>query len=492
MAYANPLLSSEPTESCETISPYPFKPYNLTSLDTASSSPHHFTSLSFFLPPNKLPHALNRLEGAILRLISHYPFLTGSVNARSGEPTSSPGPRPNGQSGDIFEIQPVTASLMQHIPMLQTQHHTVPSALSPSDHLPRTFLPFHISSPTEQSPALRCKANVLGTRLVLVFGWDTRVMDPGGVYAVVRALAEFCRDPGALREEMPVSDPWAQAREQGEIASEDALGGLARCTLRHWNGGMRSWQSMMPSASDVTAQPETRTAQLNGDKVAMLTDACNLLVARVAPDACPRRLDQEDVVSAVVGICGSRARDHSAAAAHTDRGTVAVSADLRQLSSLSTPATYMGNATVSIPVPVQPNSLPALDDAQMQSLLPDISPRDLYRICSLAASLQGRINAMEKGDDTNMTWNAEGWGMSPENRMRIHTLRPMDFYMDFGPLGGVHDVNVPSARENGTCWVLPEKERGGGWDVAVTVEREAMQKLRADRFMRWIVDGVGF
>ncbi|KAI9038260.1 uncharacterized protein KD926_010916 [Aspergillus affinis] len=495
MAHASPLpVSSTPTESCEATSPYPFKPYSLTSLDQTIPSSHHYTSLLFSLPPDHVPHALNRLEGAVLRLISHYPFLTGNVT--SSLPSNASSTLNN--SDNAFEVQPVTASLMQHIPMLQTQHHSATSTFPPSNHANHTFLPFpQFSLPTEPSPSLRCKANVVGTKLMLVFGWDTRVMDPGAVFAVVRALAEFCRDPMAAREELPVSDPWSEAQGQGKRACDDVFSGLGLSSavhIRQGSTGPRTWMGMTP-IEQVSSMSETRTARLNGDKIAMLTDACNLLVRRVGGGALPGRLYQEDVVSAVLGVVGSRARGHrddsysrsETAYADEDEGTISVATDLRHLSPLPSSTTYMGNATVSIPVPTRPNNLPVLVGSQMRSLLPDISPRDLYRICNVAVSLRGGISALDKGRELNTSLNTNekaGTG----NSMQIHSLRPLDFYMDFGPLGRVRDVKAPGSRENGTCWILPEHETGG-WDVAVTVEQKAMEKLSADRLVRWVVGG---
>ncbi|KAK1143597.1 acetyl-coenzyme A synthetase 2 [Aspergillus melleus] len=482
MAHANPLpVSSMPSESCEAISPYPFKPYSLTPLDATSPSPHHFASLLFSLSPNHLPHALNRLEGAILRLIAHYPFLTGNV-ASSSLPSSDDS-SPN-ESHNAFEIQPVTASLMQHSPMLQTQHHPATSSFPPFGH-PQGFLPFpECSLPTGPSPALRCKANALGDKLVLVFGWDTRVMDPGAVFTVARALAEFCRDPMAAREELPVADPWSEAQGRGTRACDDVFNCLGLPSAGQncrWSAGTRNRVGPTPT-EQVSSMPETRTARLNGDKIAMLTDACNLLVWRVAGDALPGRLHEEDVVSAVLGVTGSRAREHRKDS-YSESAT-----DLRHLSPLPNSTPYMGHATVSIPVSVRPNSLPALNDSQMRSILPEISPQDLYRICNVAVCLRGWIGAAsEKGRELNTTSNVDGKsGMG--NGMKINSLRPLDFYMDFGPLGRVRDVNAPGARENGTCWILPDQE-AGGCDVAVTVEQSAMEKLSTDRLVTWVVVG---
>lgn len=314
-------------------------------------------------------------------------------------------------------------------------------------------------------------------------------MDPGGAFAVVRMLAEFCRDPGAAREEIPVPDPWAQV-EKNFGNTFNGLGlSATRWTTRDLNASRRGAGHMAPSQ-----EAETRTARLNEDKIALLTDACNLLVGRVASDACPGRLDQNDVVSAAVGVCGSRARYHPQTKSHSgstaDAETISVSADLRNHLPLSAASSYMGNATVSIPVPVQSPSLPLLGDSQMRSLLPDISPRDFYRVCNLAVSLRGRIHAIEKGgEETDSACGSDKW--ASRSSMRVNTLRPMDFNLDFGPLGRVLDVNVPGTRENGTCWVLPEKEQGG-WDVTATVEPQAMQKLRGDRLVRWMIDGVNF
>ncbi|KAH8432696.1 acetyl-coenzyme A synthetase 2 [Aspergillus melleus] len=384
---------------------------------------------------------------------------------------------------------------MQHSPMLQTQHHPATSSFQPSGH-PQKFLPFpEFSLPTGPSPALRCKANVLGDKLVLVFGWDTRVMDPGAVFAVARALAEFCRDLMAAREELPVSDPWSEAQGQGTRSCDDVFNDLGLSSAGQncrWSAGRRSRVGPTPT-EQVSLMPETRTARLNGDKIAMLTDACNLLVRRVAGDALPGRLHEEDVVSAVLGVTGSRARKHpkdcysESERVPADEETITVAIDLRHLSPLPSSTTYMGNATVSIPVSVQPNILPALDDSQMRSILPDISPQDLYQICNVAVCLRGRIGASEKDREKNTTLNTDGKS-SMGNGMQINSLRPLDFYMDFGPLGRVRDVNAPSARENGACWILPEQE-AGGWDVAVTVDQNAMEKLSTDRVVRWVVGG---
>lgn len=328
-------------------------------------------------------------------------------------------------------------------------------------------------------------------------------MDSGAMFAVVNALAQFCRDPMAAREQLPVSDPWAQAHIQHERENGDILSGLGLPSarhVRHWNQGSKGWEGMLKQP-DPSSLPETRTARLNGNKVTMLTDACNLLVGRVAHDVFPGRLNQEDVVSALVGICGSRARNQTGSystdtttTTAVDEGTISVATDLRRLSPLPTSATYMGNATVLIPIPTRSNTLPPVEDSQMRSLLPDISPRELYRICNGAVCLRARINALEKGNESNMSWN---WDMEDtdsgmRNSMQVHNMRSMGLYQDFGPLGRVRDVCVPGTRENGTCWLLPEREGDRGWDVKVTVECKAIEKLRKDKLVGWVIDSGGF
>lgn len=457
--------------------PYHFRSYNLSPLDNILPPCHMFMFLTF---ESTSSEGLDALKKGVARLSAHLPFLTGVV-----VPSSQPAGKEN-----VFEVQPASLSFLERYPMFQVAYNPELDYLSPDDFIDQNYLPIQFLTPfTEPMPLVRFKANITNRKIVLSVAYFHRALDSTGVSVILKALAALCKDPNASPDILPTST-------RAEEASRQHLLDFSAKYPVPFN-----WTSVPLSAETTPAEgvgnvPISRRFKLSAEKIALLKDACNAAIARLTPDenaATPPALTSNDIITALVGLCGNRARLETVLESGSSPKVI-IAANVRKPSLL--PETYVGNALAAVESPYDAAVLPA--GASPQGLPATLVREDLARLINIAFSLRKEVKALTKSymqgilcniaNKPDMSTFFPGYGDS----IIVSSLRWMDFYLDFGLLGKVREYDIPETKVKGVCWVLPLRDVGGGvgsqpFELRFVLETTAMEQLQKDNLFRWLL-----
>lgn len=423
---------------------------------------------------------LNALKKGVARLSAHLPFLTGVV-----VPSSQPAGKEN-----VFEVQPASLSFLERYPMLQVAYNPELDYLSPDDFIDQNYLPLQfLTPPTEPMPLVRFKANLTNRKIILSVAYFHRALDSTGVSVVLKALAALCKDPNASPNILPTSTR-AEETSRQHLIDFAAKGPLPF----NWTTVPLSLDAAPPEG--VGMIPISRLFKLSAEKVTLLKDACNAVIARLPPDENAAKqplLTSNDIITALVGLCGNRARLETV----LERGSspkVIIAANVRKQSLL--PATYAGNALVAVESPYDPAVLP--EGAVLYGLSPKLAQEDVARLINIAFCLRTEVKALTKdymqGILSNIANKSDQCSFFPNygGSIIVSSLRWMDFYLDFGPLGKVQKYDIPETKVKGVCWVLPSRDLGGDvgsqpYELRFVLERAAMERLQKDSLFQWML-----
>ncbi|KAJ5207381.1 hypothetical protein N7491_001986 [Penicillium cf. griseofulvum] len=463
-----------------------FQPYNLTPLDNFSPPGHFTLSLKFSLTDKSHAQVLQRMEDAIARVISKFPFLTGML---------IPSTQRDGIS-NALQVRPATAAELEECPILVTQHHTEPTALTVDGKFNPALLPFPIVYPPHNpSPVLRLKANVIGDELHSVVCFDHRVMDGSGIFCLISIFRAFCCDLDA-----PGPFTTAHAQEETRKHIEDVASTATPKDL--------IWTTFPPQASeveistDVSQVPVSSPHILDGKKIALLNDACNSALQSVPEkyrkDIPELSLSPDLIVTALVSICSSRVRLQ----AFPDKKELSLGMfmveNLRK--PLDLPRGYIGNTIVGNQSPSDGSAPPppeALQNIHVPEPLSPVGPEDIWRLCDVAQTLQEASGRLDKQYAEGMIatiarerdWTSfrPGWGVD----FLVSNIRSAKLYtQNFGPLGDLQLCDIRFDTAPGYCWIMPNLPSDSSspspcWRLRWILERAAMECLSSDPLFQW-------
>lgn len=462
-----------------------FQPYNLTPLDHFSPPGHFSTSLTFSLIDKDRVRALQRMEDAVARVVSKFPFLTGMV-----VPSTEPDGRRN-----VFQVRPATAAELEECPVMVTQHHTESTAASVDGKLNTALMPFPIVYPPRNpSPVLRLKANVLENKLYLVCCFDHRVMDGSGFFKFAATFAAFCRD---LNTPGPFTTPHAQEETRQHIKE------IASTATPH----ELQWTTFPSSAiekeisTDYNRMPVSSPHVLDGRKIKMLHEACNsalqTLPLKYRKDLSEMSLSPNLVISALVGICSSRARLRAFPNEPELSSEMFIVENIRK--ALNLRRGYMGNTIVGTTSKCDGSAPPppeALRNIHVPELLSPVGPEDIWRICNVAQTLQEASGHLNKQHAQGMVakisnerdWSSfrPGWGVN----FLLSDIKSASPYVRYGPLGDLQLFDLVFDTVPGFCWIMPNFPSDAAssyscWRLRWILERAAMECLSSDPLFQW-------
>ncbi|KGO39709.1 hypothetical protein PEXP_048860 [Penicillium expansum] len=462
-----------------------FEPYNLTPLDHFAPPGHFSISLTFSLVGKNCVQVLQRMEDAVDRLVSKFPFLAGMV---------VPSTQPDGRS-NVLQVWPATATELEEYPILVTQHHTESTALAVDGKLNPALIPFSVVYPPRRpSPVLRWKANVIGEQLHIVWCFDHQVTDGSGILKLTATFTAFCHD---LNAPVPFTTPHAQEETRLHIKE---IASTATPQNLQWTP-FSTPTSENELSTDYSRAPISYPHVLDGPKIQMLHDACNsalrFLLEKYSMDLPEMSLSPGMVVSALLGICSSRARLRAFPDDKELSFEMFIVENIRK--ALNLRRGYIGNAilgTKSTCDGAAPPPPEALRDIHVPEPLSPVGPDDIWRICKVAQTLQEASEHLNKqyaqGIIATMSherdWSSllPGWGVN----FLVSNIRSATPYVNFGPLGDLQLLDIHFATLPGFCWIMPNLPSEVAspypcWRLRWVLERAAMECLSSDPLFQW-------
>lgn len=428
---------------------------------------------------NHSDEGIETLKKGVSQLNTHLPFLTGVV-----APSSQSAGKEN-----VCEVQPASASFLRAYPMLQVESHPELDHTSPDDFIDQKYLPLpFLMPPTDPQPLVRFKANVTNTQVVLCVSYFHKALDSTAVSVAIRALAELCKDPNTSPEVLPIS------ASGEELSRQRLLDSAAQYPVPfNWTLTPLTFD---PPPEDPDKIPVSHHFKLSAEKITLLKNACNAAISGSEIELPP--LTSNDIITALIGLCGNRARLSTVPDYIPPSPKVIIAANVRKQSLL--PATYAGNALSAVEASYDASILSG-DITLPDGLSASLDPADFTRLANIACNLRKEIISLTESymsgilrtiaEIRDMTTFFPAYGRS----IIVSSLRWMDFYLDFGTLGRVQKYDIPETKVKGVCWVLPAKDTGDvkraakqAFELRFVLERVAMEQLKKDRLLLWVLE----
>ncbi|KAJ5539853.1 Acetyl-coenzyme A synthetase [Penicillium frequentans] len=469
-------VSSSEDSNLLTHSPFDFPAYNLTCLDHILPPCHMFMFLSF---EDASMEGIDALRHGVTRLSENFPFLTGVV---------VPSTQSLGKT-DVFEVKPASAAFLREYPMLKVAFSPEMDMIAQDDFIQQKYLPIpFLTPPTEPMPLVRFQANVTGHSIILCVAYNHRALDSTGVSVVLKILSEFCRAPDATPESLSTNGA-AETAAREHIRDFQAKEPLPL----HWTPVPLSLDATLPV--DPAQEPVSRPFSLSAQKIALLKDACNKIITSESHSS-PEKIclcTSNDIITALVGFCGNKARQKIVPEA-VSPPRVIIAANARKQCQL--PPNYMGNALVAVETTYDP--LRHVHEMVHLGFPGNLSQKELGQVCSIAIALREQIGLLSgdylQGILRNMSDRKSLSSFHPAygRSIIVSSLRWMDFYLDFGPMGRVKRYDIPEKKVLGVCWVLPARElavdfASQTFELRFVLERGAMQRLQEDSLFTWMM-----
>ncbi|CAG7939782.1 unnamed protein product [Penicillium nalgiovense] len=462
-----------------------FQPYNLTPLDQFSPPGHFAMSLTFNLIDKNRAQVLQRMEDAVSCVLSKFPFLSGMV---------VPSTQRDGKS-NALQVRPSTAAELEEGPMVVTQHHTEPTALTVDGKFNTALMPFPVVSPPRSpSPVLRLKAHVIEDNVHLVLCFDHRVMDGSGIFVLLYTFAAFCHDLNATG---PFTT--SQAQEETRQHIEQVASTATPRDLQ--------WTSLPTPTSEDEAfigygrVPIGSSHVFDGQKINMLLEACNSALQSL-PETYRKDIPEISLrpgllVSAMLGICSNRARLRAFPDEPQLSSDMFIVENLRK--ALKLHRGYLGSTIGATQTKCDGSAHPPPDVLQNIHVPEPLSPvgaEDIWRVCNVAQSLQeasGRLDKLyTEGMIAKMSceqdWSSfrPGWGVN----FLVSDIKSAKPYGNFGPLGDLELFDLHFDTQPGYCWIMPNLPSDPAlsyscWRLRWVLERAAMECLSSDPLFRW-------
>ncbi|KAJ5486582.1 hypothetical protein N7530_000882 [Penicillium desertorum] len=462
-----------------------FQPYNLTPLDQLSPPEHGTMSLTFNLIDKNRVEVIQRMEDAVSCVFSKFPFLSGML---------VPSTQQDGKS-NALQVRPSTAAELEECPIVVTQHHPEPTAITVNGKFNTSLMPFQVVSPPRNpSPVLRFKAHVIEDNVHLVLCFDHRVMDGSGIFALFYTFAAFCRDLNATG---PFTTPQAQEETRQHI---EQVASTATPRDLQWTD-LFTPTSEDEVPTDYCRVPIGSSHVFDGQKINMLLDACNSalqsLPEKYRKDLPEMSLRPGLLVSALLGICSNRARLRAFPDEPYLSSDMFIVENLRK--TLKLRLGYLGNTIGVTQVKCDGSANPppeALQNIHVPEPLSPVGAEDIWRVCNVAQSLQEASGRLDKEYTKGMIakisrekdWSSfrPAWGMN----FLVSDIKSAKPYGHYGPLGDLELFDLHFDTQPGYCWIMPNLPSDSAspypcWRLRWTLERAAMECLLSDPLFQW-------
>lgn len=471
------------TVTTETLPLSSFEPYDLTPLDCVNLPIH--VSAAFVFTPANIPAGAEALERGISRLIAQLPFLAGNVVLHWG-------------SGGT--VKPPSDQYLKENPMIKVQVHSksvsvirkpnfgFDDSVSSDSFLP---IPFSLKS-RKISPVIRFCINIMTDGLILCTSFNHAAMDGLGVMNVVRMIGSCCASPSTPR--LPVSpDTEASVRARvSKITTNGSFMDMESYGPHHWS------ESRFTSCE--FRFPAKRIHQLARLCNAVLHQPFLQRQSRDGVIEPANELSTSDVFSALLWFCMTRARPRAQSPSPnsyaTDTTRVSVAVSVRDVLKPPIPPAYIGNAIV---VASDTHACQEMVDTRATTATNSSIDKDEI---SLLANLASKIrHILHAADDQYVRQVVTNINSSQDRQDEsyyfpdtfVTNLRLLDMRRwEFGPeLGKIMNYDHLETRINGLCSVSPRCGETSGeppWMIRVTLEPEAMGRLREDALIRWASD----
>ncbi|RDW65631.1 uncharacterized protein DSM5745_09370 [Aspergillus mulundensis] len=447
-----------------------FPPQALTTLDHLII-PSYLSGVSTFdLRGRDKAAALSRLELAAARLVTHLPFLGGDV-------------APAGDRDEKLNAYELRSADNDRDPFLQVKEHPASTPLLINGQLNAEFVPGEeVIDFSQPCPVLRLQANIVGDTLHLVSRSHHMALDGMGGSVVGNTLSQLCRNPDTPPADLPTTA--AEQRRMQEhllrMASSSTPEAL-RWTPKPFNIAPLD----MTDPRNVTLN---RKYRISAGRIRRIKSACEAIIRDHAPSELRDvRFSSSLVIGALIGLCCYRARQ-AAGLGDWYGPTLDVAYNIRQ--QLGLPATYMGNAVVTVECQLDGQYLSSNADILSSPDL-GISSKDLQGICNTLLSLVPKLREYSASHVAGMlgTLNALQDRSAVQCSFRglaYSDTHKMDFFQDYGPLGEVQSFAIPGNEFAGVCWLLATRPGVEDYELQVGLEGAAMGELERDALLKWV------
>ncbi|KAJ0413521.1 transferase family-domain-containing protein [Aspergillus carlsbadensis] len=361
-----------------------------------------------------------------------------------------------------------------------------------------------VPDPAKPAPVLGIQLNAFLDSLVLTFSVTHRVIDANGLGTLIESLAHLCdEDTGGITTKLGTLSGTEQAYTRAAL-STDYPQAIIPITLRQYvftSIPDHSPEMMYKNATKMAALPVSRYVSLPTAKVLSLKKRCLDLLARASapniPADCDDRisygaissLSSNDVVSALLWLCISRARFFTPQTSHErtqDKGqktsTFGMAVNIRNRVFPPLPASYMGNGSLNLKL-ARP----------LQDIIPGDGREDhdhdhSATVFLLACHIRQELNTFNNDYVRSLLAVVQAHRSTPL-RVGGHydvccsNLRWVaNLYESFGSsLGSPAHVVTTDGFFDGGCYILPKrKDENAPWDIHMTLEEQAMDWLRRD------------
>ncbi|KAE8149224.1 hypothetical protein BDV25DRAFT_140991 [Aspergillus avenaceus] len=491
-----------------------FEPYLLTPLDHSTAFVHFSFFASFLCQDPAL--GLSVLEKGVRRLTTLLPYLSGNVvQSIQLEGTKN-----------VFEVQPTDPSHLNEVPMLKVKQHA--QCISPKnvnaytpapwsdDHFDPHYVPLPLCIPaSEPQPVLRLQANVMTDGIVLCVCFHHLAFDGLGISSIFQALSECCRNPDHPPERLSIS-PESDTQSRARISQIGNEIHLAACD------GYGSYIQKAAPSSDLEAFISRRFC-LDAEKIRRLREACNTTIKARGYQACQislpssqydgcwQGLSNNEVVSALIWLCGKRAQFRDTSIERNRSSPAALHSSLlfavNVRGIIKIPRTYTGN-TIVTPTSTYHFKGTELHDEDPLVFDSDTSDShgfnlsDITLLANLALSVQRTYQSVNNNyvrSVIHQIMESKDWHLPAKHGdLSVSSFRCVQAYdMDFGPcLGNPCDFDVPDNRTDGICWIAPPRSDSsarlmgyrcrGFWELRISLNPGAMKFLQSDRLWRQV------
>ncbi|KOS47219.1 hypothetical protein ACN38_g1877 [Penicillium nordicum] len=372
--------------------------------------------------------------------------------------------------------------------MLQVAFSPEMDKIAQDEFIQQKYLPIpFLMDPAKAMPLVRFQANVTGHNIILCVAYNHRALDSTGVSVVLKILSEFCRAPETTPDALSTSDA-AEKTARQHIEDFKAKEPLPF----NWTPVPLSFDAA-PTV-DPAQEPVSRHFSFSAQKLAVLKNACNTVIISESHGGTEKSslCTTNDIITALVGFCGNKARQ-GIVPGTVSPPKVIIAANVRKHCQL--PANYMGDALV--PVETTYDSLRQVQGMAHPDFPESLSQKELDQVCSIAIALREQIGLLSEsylqGILLNISNRNSLSSFHPAYGRSIITssLRWMDFYLDYGPMGRVQKYDIPETKVKGVCWVLPVRDLEGDvasqpFELRFVLERGAMERLQEDGLFNWM------
>jgi hypothetical protein len=410
--------------------------------------------------------------------------------------------------------------IKQHAQCISSHNFNVNTPVISSDDLFNSHyipLPFCIAA-SEPQPLLRLQANVMTDGIILCLSFHHFAIDGLGISSILQSLSECCRNPDPLPGRLSTS-PEIEMQSRTRIVQSTNENHLAMY------GGYGSYTWKAAPSSDLEA-PVSRRFCLSSEKLRRLREACNAIMyggdyqacrihlSSSQNDASRQGFSNNEIVTALIWLCGMRARSHATLMEKNESlladrdSSLLFPVDVRKI--LDIPRTYIGNAVVTT-TSTYHFKVTELHDTEplvfntVTSELHGFSPRDITVLINLALSVQKSVQSVSLDYVQNVISHimaSKDWYFPAKpGDLSVSSLRRIRIYdMDFGTcLGNPCDFDIPDNRTNGLGWIMPPRsdssarflryQNRGFWEVRLSLKPVAMESFMNDTLWRQVTLG---